>query len=156
MTPAIDLLIKQKLPHQVLKFQHEPGHGSFALEAAEKLHLSPAQVFKTLVVETDDGRLAVGIVPADKMLNLKRLAKALRCKKATMAPPQKVERSTGYIMGGVSPFGQKKPLPTVLDSSANAFDTILVSGGKRGLELEVSPSLFEILLNASCYPISSE
>lgn len=155
MTPAINMLIDKKLPHQVLKFVHQPGAGSFAMEAAQKLNIDPAQVFKTLVVETDDGRLAVGVVPADRMLNLKQLAKALGCKKAAMADKTKVERTTGYIMGGVSPLGQKKQLPTVLDASSQSFDTILVSGGKRGLEIQISPSSLCQLLNAKVAEIGA-
>lgn len=112
---------------------------SYGLEAADKLGVSPAQVFKTLVVSLDGKQLAVGIVPVDCQLGLKQIAKAAGAKKAAMAAPEAVERSTGYVLGGVSPLGQKKRLPTFIDASAKAWPTLYVSAGRRGLEIELSP-----------------
>jgi Cys-tRNA(Pro)/Cys-tRNA(Cys) deacylase len=144
MTPAIIQLEKNKVTHKVHKYEHDPAAASYGLEAAEKLAVTPERVFKTLVAELDNGKLAVAIIPVDHQLNLKKLAKACKVKKAHMASPDKVERSTGYVLGGVSPLGQKKRLATYLASQANHFSEIFVSAGKRGLEVELSP---EDLLN---------
>ncbi|MBT8055764.1 MAG: aminoacyl-tRNA deacylase, partial [Gammaproteobacteria bacterium] len=118
MTPAIALLRQRRIPHRVHEYGHDASAESYGLEAAEKLGVAPEQVFKTLVVKLDSGRLAVGIVPVSSMLNLKRMARACRAKKAAMATPTEVERATGYVLGGVSPLGQRKPLATVLDTTA--------------------------------------
>ena len=139
MTPAIKLLQKQGIPHQVHEYRHDPASSSYGLEAAEKLGLAPEQVFKTLVAQTDQNTLVVGLVPVCAQLDLKGLAKAAGAKKATMADPADVERVTGYVMGGVSPLGQKKRLKTLIDSSAQDFATCFVSAGRRGLEIELSP-----------------
>ena len=139
MTPAIQLLNKLKIVHTVHPYDHDPNYGAYGMEAADKLGLAPEIVFKTLVIELDNGKLACAILPVDKTLNLKNAAKALKSKKASMADIQKAERSTGYIKGGVSPFAQKKRLPTLVDASASDLKTMLVSGGKRGLDIEVAP-----------------
>lgn len=138
MTPAIKLLIKLKIPHSVHTYEHDPNHGAYGIEAAEKLGIDPAKVFKTLIIELDSGKFACAIIPVAESLNLKNAAKALGAKKAGMARIEDAERSTGYIKGGVSPFGQKKRLPTILDASAEELQTLLVSGGKRGLDIELS------------------
>lgn len=138
MTPAVNLLKKAKVKHQVHEYNHDPQHQSFGLEAAEKLSLNPAQVFKTLVVKLDSGGLACAILPVNHMLSMKALAKALGFKKAEMADKVEVQRSTGYVLGGVSPLAQKKRLPTIIDHSAQDFATIYVSGGRRGLEIEIA------------------
>ncbi|TLX48371.1 Cys-tRNA(Pro) deacylase [Pseudoalteromonas phenolica] len=138
MTPAILLARKNKIPFSVHEYKHEPNAQSYGLEAAEKLGLNPSQVFKTLVVETDSKQLVVAVLPVNQQLNLKSLAKAVGAKKAAMAAQQLVERSTGYILGGVSPLAQKKRLATVIDSSAKTFETIFVSAGRRGLEIELA------------------
>lgn len=148
MTPAINLLKKQNIKHHVHEYEHDARAESFGLEAAEKLSVEASRVFKTLVAETDSQELVVGIVPVDRQLNLKSLAKALKAKKANMADTKKVERSTGYVMGGVSPLGQKKRLRTVIDVTANEFDTIYVSAGKRGLEIELPAAHLAELLSA--------
>jgi Cys-tRNA(Pro)/Cys-tRNA(Cys) deacylase len=109
------------------------------LEAAEVLGIDPARVFKTLMVEVE-GRLAVGVVPVSGSLDLKAVAGALGAKKASMADPKAAERRTGYVLGGISPLGQRQPSPTVLDESALGFETIFVSGGRRGLDIEVAPA----------------
>ncbi|WP_319380859.1 Cys-tRNA(Pro) deacylase [Thiomicrorhabdus sp.] len=139
MTPAIVLLKTKKIAHKVHEYQHEVGCESFGLEASQKLGIPEGQVFKTLVVSLNNGSLAVGIVPVSGKLNLKSIAKATGAKKAEMAAPELVERSTGYVLGGVSPLGQKKRLKTVLDSSAREYDSIFVSGGRRGVGIELNP-----------------
>jgi len=138
MTPAIDLAKQQGIQYQVHQYQHDTNAVSYGLEAAEKLALAPEQVFKTLVVQLDTKQLAVAVLPVNLQLNMKLMAKALGAKKAEMANANDVMRSTGYVLGGVSPLGQKKPLPTVIDSSAQQFDTIYVSAGRRGLEIELN------------------
>lgn len=138
MTPAINLLKKKRIKHTVHSYEHDVDHPSYGLEAAEKLGVEPRRVFKTLVAELADGTLAVAIIPVDLMLSMKLLAKAAGVKKAGMAERSAVEKSTGYVLGGVSPLGQKKLLKTFLDISAGEFATIYVSAGRRGLEIELS------------------
>ena len=139
MTPATKQLEKHKVPFEILQYQHDANASSFGLEAVEKLALNAEQVFKTLVVCTDTNQLAVAIIPVNVKLNLKAIAKTLKVKKVKMADAKRVETSTGYILGGVSPLGQKKTLSTVIDASAEQFSKIYVSGGRRGLEIELSP-----------------
>lgn len=138
MTPAIELAKKQGVQYQIHHYQHDAAAASYGLEAAEKLGLNPQQVFKTLVVQLDSKQLAVAVLPVSHQLSLKCIAKALGAKKAEMANAQDVMRSTGYVLGGVSPLGQKKRLPTVIDTEAKQFATIFVSAGKRGLEIELA------------------
>lgn len=127
------------ISYEVRSYEHDPSAQSYGLEAAQALGVASERVFKTLLVETDKG-LGVGIVPVDRLLDLKAVATALGAKKATMADPGVAERVTGYVVGGISPIGQKKALPTVLDSSAEAHATVLVSGGKRGFDIELTPT----------------
>jgi Cys-tRNA(Pro)/Cys-tRNA(Cys) deacylase len=148
MTPAIKLLEENRIDHSVHEYEHDACAESFGLEAAEKLRIDPERVFKTLVVKLDGGELAVGIVPVSQMLNMKRMAKASGAKKAVMANPPEVQRSTGYVLGGVSPLGQKKRLKTVIDSSAEEFDSIFVSAGRRGMDIELNPADLQRLLDA--------
>ncbi len=135
------------------RYDHDPQHPSFGLEAAEKLGLEPAQVFKTLVVQMDGTGLAVAILPVDRQLHLKSLARALKVKKIALADGKTVQSTTGYILGGVSPLAQKKCLKTVLDDSALHYRTILVSGGRRGLEIEIAPRDLLSLCAAVSAPI---
>ncbi|HKI81492.1 MAG TPA: Cys-tRNA(Pro) deacylase [Pseudodesulfovibrio sp.] len=148
MTPAINAAKKAKIKYTVHEYDHDPAAPSFGEEAAEKLGVPPERVFKTLVVDAGAG-LAVAVVPVLLKLDLKAMAKALKAKKAAMAEVKVVERTTGYVVGGVSPLGQKKRLPTVLDDSAQGFETIFVSGGKRGLDIELSPTDLAALTRAS-------
>ncbi|QQM66467.1 MULTISPECIES: Cys-tRNA(Pro) deacylase [Pseudoalteromonas] len=148
MTPAIELLKKQKIPFEVLSYEHDAGNSQYGLEAVEKLNLDSAQVYKTLVLETHERQLIVAVTPVSQQVNLKQLAKLCGAKKVAMAAPQKVQASTGYILGGVSPLGQKKRLATFIHSSASLFDTIYVSAGKRGLEIALSPTNLAALTNA--------
>lgn len=137
MTPAIKAAEKGKIAFAVHHYQHDPTAGSYGREAAEKLGIAAARVFKTLVVELDGKRLAVAIIPVSGSLNMKQLARAAGAKKAAMADKAAVERATGYVLGGVSPLGQKKRLPAFIDASATSLPTIFVSAGRRGLEIEV-------------------
>jgi Cys-tRNA(Pro)/Cys-tRNA(Cys) deacylase len=138
MTPAINVAQKAKIHFTVREYVHDPTCPSYGLEAAEKLGADPARVFKTLVADLG-GELVVAIIPVAGMLGLKYVARACAAKKATMADKALVERVTGYILGGISPLGQKKRLRTLIDSSAQAHPTILVSAGRRGLEIELVP-----------------
>ena len=133
-------------------YHHDPDETAYGDEAAAALRLDPERVFKTLVVEVD-GQLVVGIVPVSGQLNLKALAAAVGGKKAAMADPKAVEKTTGYVLGGVSPVGQRKALPTVLDDRAVTFGTIFVSGGKRGLDIELKPDDLIKATNARTAPI---
>ncbi|WP_299267475.1 Cys-tRNA(Pro) deacylase [uncultured Psychrosphaera sp.] len=155
MTPAINFLKKNKVAHQVLDYKHDTNAESYGLEAASKLNLPEQQVFKTLVTSTDSKQLIVAIIPVTAKLNLKSVAKAVGCKKIAMADPSVVERTTGYVLGGVSPFGQKKRLTTVIDKSALQHDYIAVSAGKRGLEITLCPKQLITLLNAKVLDIQN-
>lgn len=156
MTPAIKLLQQKKITHQVHEYQHDRSAESYGMEAVHKLGVDEARVFKTLVIELHDGNLATAVVPVARLLNLKSAAKALGSKKAQMAEPATVERVTGYVLGGVSPLGQKKRLKTVIDESALAQQTCLVSAGRRGLEIEIAPDLLGGLLQADFSDIALE
>lgn len=153
MTPAINAAKKAKIPYTVHEYEHDPAAPSFGVEAAEKLGVPPEMVFKTLVVDAG-GKLAVAVVPVLLKLDLKKMAKALGAKKAAMAEVKAVERTTGYVVGGVSPLGQKRALPTVIDESARDFDAMFVSAGKRGLDIELSPADLAALTRASFAPVS--
>ncbi|WP_405057612.1 Cys-tRNA(Pro) deacylase [Kribbella sp. NBC_01505] len=146
-TPATVALTKAKVEFSTHTYEHDPAAKSFGLEAAEALGLQPAQVFKTLLVEVD-GKLTVGVVPVDRQLDLKAIAAAAGGKKAVMADPAAAERTTGYVVGGISPIGQKRPLPTVVDSTATDHPTVYVSGGRRGLDIGLSPADLIKITNA--------
>ncbi|WP_298147953.1 Cys-tRNA(Pro) deacylase [uncultured Acinetobacter sp.] len=139
MTPGINLVKKAKITHKIHEYSHDESSESYGLEAAEKMGVAEDRVFKTLVVALDNNDLVVGILPVSSLLSMKLIAKALGAKKAVMADKADVERSTGYVLGGVSPLGQKKRLKTVIDSSAKNYSTIYVSAGRRGLEIELAP-----------------
>ncbi|WP_207260491.1 Cys-tRNA(Pro) deacylase [Desulfovibrio sp. Huiquan2017] len=153
MTPAINAAKKAKIQYTVHEYEHDPAAPSFGVEAAEKLGVPPERVFKTLVVDAG-GKLAVAVVPVLLKLDLKSMAKALGAKKAAMAEVKVVERTTGYVVGGVSPLGQKKRLPTVIDESAGECPTLFVSGGRRGLDIELAPADLAGLTRASFAPIA--
>jgi len=138
-TPATVALTAAGIPFTAHPYEHDPSAPSFGLEAAEALGVEPDRVFKTLLADTDLG-LVVGVVPVTGMLDLKALAAAVGAKRATMADPAVAERRTGYVVGGISPIGQKTRHTTVVDETAQLFDTVFVSGGKRGFDVELSPA----------------
>lgn len=140
MTPAVNITKKAKIDYTLHSYTHDPASASYGEEASEKLGISADRVFKTLVAQIDGRELVVAVIPVSSMLSMKHIAKAAGGKKAEMAKGSDVERSSGYILGGVSPLGQKKRLRTFIDSSAENFPTIYVSAGRRGLEIELSPN----------------
>ena len=140
MTPAINLLKREKIAHTVRSYVHDAHAESYGGEAVDKLGLDPAQVFKTLIAHHDK-QAVVAIVPSSGMCSLKQLAKATGLKKVEMMKPAEAEKLTGYKVGGISPLGQKKRLRTFIDSSAQGFATIHVSAGRRGLEVELAASV---------------
>ena len=137
-TPATALLAQQRIAHTVHAYEHDPRRAGYGREASDALGVAPERVFKTLVAQVD-GALTVGVVPVGSRLDLKALASAAGGRKAAMADPADAERATGYVLGGISPLGQRRRLPVVIDSSALGFATIFCSGGRRGLEIEIAP-----------------
>jgi len=154
MTPATKQLKRYKIPFEILQYQHDTNAGSFGIEVVEKLSLKSEHVFKTLVICCDTDELVVAIVPVNLKLNLKAIAKILKVKKVKLAEAKRVEACTGYVLGGVSPLGQKKSLLTVIDASAKDLSKIYVSGGKRGLEIELAPLDLAKLCKATFAEIS--
>jgi len=138
-TPATVALARAGIEFRLHEYAHDPRAESYGLEAAEALGLDPARVFKTLMA-TVDGRLAVAVVPVSGQLDLKALARALGASRAAMAEVAAAERATGYVTGGISPVGQRRPHPTVLDSTALDHASVFVSAGRRGLDLEIAPA----------------
>ena len=152
-TPATTTLTRLGVAYDLHPYEHDPAAPSYGLEAAEALGVPPAHVFKTLLVQGERG-LAVGVVPVDRTLDLKAVAAALGLKKVSMADPAAAERSTGYVVGGISPVGQKRPLPTVVDESAASLDRVYVSGGRRGLDLSLDPADLVRVTGGSFAPIA--
>jgi Cys-tRNA(Pro)/Cys-tRNA(Cys) deacylase len=138
-TPAVQALERSGVGYVLHPYEHDARAESYGLEAAEVLGVDPARVFKTLVADVD-GNLVVGVVPVTARLDLKALARAVGGRKATMADPSAAQRATGYVVGGISPLGQKRAHPTVVDSSALDHDSVLVSAGRRGLDVELAPA----------------
>jgi Cys-tRNA(Pro)/Cys-tRNA(Cys) deacylase len=152
-TPATALLTKLGIRHTLHTYDHDPRHGSYGLEASEALGVPPERVFKTLVAAVD-GALTVGVVPVVRQLDLKRLAAAAGGKRAELAEVPAAERATGYVAGGISPLGQRRRLPVVIDSTALDFATVFCSGGRRGLEVELAPHDLVRAADAIVAPIS--
>jgi Cys-tRNA(Pro)/Cys-tRNA(Cys) deacylase len=138
MTPACNLLKKLKIPFSIHEYEHDPACTNFGLEAAEKLNLPMGYIFKTLLI-TDEKQFFVAIIPVTHTMSLKKAAHAFGLKKVRMAKPDEAERITGYLVGGISPIGQKKLLKTTLDTSAKSLEKVYVSGGKRGLDIGLVP-----------------
>jgi Cys-tRNA(Pro)/Cys-tRNA(Cys) deacylase len=153
-TPATNLLASKGVDFKAHEYSHDPNSHSFGLEAAEKLGVDPRRVFKTLIAHVDE-TFAVAIVPVNQQVSLKSLARTLGAKRAVMADPAQAARLTGYVVGGISPLGQKRLLATVIDESAKQFETILVSGGRRGFDIELSPNDLAELLSAMFAEIAS-
>jgi len=151
-TPATALLTKRNVEHKLHTYDHDPKHESYGTEAAEALGVEPARVFKTLVADVD-GKLTVGVVPVTGQLDLKALAAAVGGKRARMAEAGAAQRATGYVLGGISPLGQRSRLPVVIDASVRDFETVFCSGGRRGLELELAPADLIELTSATVAPI---
>ncbi len=156
MTPGILAAKRARVPFTVHEYEHDPAAESYGNEAVEKTGANPDQVFKTLVVSLDGKDLAVAVVPVSAMLSLKLIARAAGAKKAAMADKQLVQRTTGYVLGGVSPLGQKKRLKTFIDDSAHNFETLFVSAGKRGLEIELAPEDLARLTGAAFAPLQQD
>jgi Cys-tRNA(Pro)/Cys-tRNA(Cys) deacylase len=152
-TPAIVAATEAGITYRTHAYEHDPSAPSYGEEAAEALGVPPEQVFKTLVAEVD-GALTVAVVPVPSSLDLKALAAATGGKRAAMADPAAAERTTGYVRGGISPLGQRRQLPTVLDESAEALPTIHVSAGRRGLEIELAPMDLVKLTGAVVAPVA--
>lgn len=151
-TPATRLLAELGVPHVLRAYPHDPRANSYGLEAAQALGVAPERVFKTLLAEVD-GALIVAVVPVSGQLDLKALAAAVGGKRAAMADPAAAQRATGYVVGGISPLGQRHAHPTVIDESAVGKETILVSAGRRGLDVELAPASLIELTNARIAPI---
>jgi Cys-tRNA(Pro)/Cys-tRNA(Cys) deacylase len=151
-TPATAALTRAGVPFTTHAYDHDPASASYGIEAAEALGVPPGRVFKTLLADVD-GRLTVGVVPVSGQLDLKALAAAAGGKRAVMAEPAAAERVTGYVVGGISPLGQRKRLPTVVDASALEFQTVFVSAGRRGLEVELAPADLVRLTSATIAPV---
>jgi Cys-tRNA(Pro)/Cys-tRNA(Cys) deacylase len=148
MTPAVRAAEAAGIPFTMHRYEHDASAESYGLEAAEKMGLPPERVFKTLVARLDGKALVMAVIPVAARLDLKKLAAAMGAKKADMADPAAAERATGYVVGGISPLGGRKKLPAVVDDSALAFETVFVSGGQRGLEMELSPADLVRLMGA--------
>ncbi|MGW7199914.1 Cys-tRNA(Pro) deacylase [Streptomyces chryseus] len=151
-TPATVALTEAGTAYVLHAYEHDPASPSYGEEAAQALGVTPDRVFKTLVADID-GALTVAVVPVAGSLDLKALAAAVGGKRAAMADPVAAERTTGYVRGGISPLGQRKRLPTVLDASASSYETVCVSAGRRGLEVELSPADLAALTDAVIAPI---
>jgi Cys-tRNA(Pro)/Cys-tRNA(Cys) deacylase len=154
-TPATVALTRAGIEFTTHSYEHDPAATSYGLEAAEVLGLPPGQVFKTLLADVD-GTLVVAVVPVAGRLDLKALAAAVGGKRATMADPHVAERTTGYVVGGISPLGQRRPLRTVVDETALTHRTVYVSGGRRGFDLGLSPTDLIRATDAISAPIARD
>ena len=154
MTPAINELKKNKIDFSIHKYKHDPKIDNYGLEAAEKLNIDANRVYKTLLAQLNTKELVVAIIPVNKSLNLKSLASYFEAKSASMADKDEAQKVTGYLLGGISAFGQKKRLRTIVDATSKEFETIYISGGKRGLDLQIKPSDIIKVLNSNYCEVS--
>ncbi len=154
-TPATALLARQGVAHRLHAYSHDPRADAYGDEAAAALGVATERIFKTLIAAVD-GKLACAVVPVAGRLDLKALAAALGGKRAVLAEPAAAQRATGYVVGGISPIAQKSRLPLVLDESAGGLDTVYVSAGRRGLQVELSPGDLVRLTGASLAPITTQ
>ncbi|MCP5035719.1 MAG: Cys-tRNA(Pro) deacylase [Actinomycetia bacterium] len=155
MTPAVTVLDRAGVPYQLLSYDHDPAAEAYGTEAAEALGLDPQSVFKTLVAVADGMSHIMGVVPVNGRLDLKALARAAGAKRAAMADHHDAERLTGYVVGGISPLGQRKQLATFVDESAESQVVIRISGGRRGLEIELNPGDLVAAINGRFAPIAT-
>ncbi len=153
-TQAIRAAEEAGIDFRILEYEHDPASESYGEEAVEALGQSPEQVFKTLLARLDSGAHVVAVVPVSRQLDLKAIAACFRAKRAAMADAGDAQRLTGYVLGGISPLGQRQRLPTVLDASAEGFDTIYISAGRRGLEIELTPDALRRLCAAESAAIA--
>lgn len=153
-TPALQLLVNANIWHRVYTYDHRPSDQGFGIEAAQKLQVTPERIYKTLLVESSERQLANAVVAVADMLNFKRLAAALGAKRVEMADPSLAQQKTGYVLGGISPLGQKTQLPLVVDTSVNNHETIWVSGGRRGVSVEIRTEDFLQITSAIIADIS--
>jgi Cys-tRNA(Pro)/Cys-tRNA(Cys) deacylase len=156
MTPAVAAARKAAIDFRLHAYSHDPENEDYGKEAAERLGLPAERVFKTLLVRLDNGGLVVALVPVSGLLNLKSVARAAGTKKATMANAHDAQRATGYVLGGISPLGQKKRLPTFIDQDALKHESLFVSGGRRGLEIELKPQDLARLTAARFVPLRQQ
>jgi Cys-tRNA(Pro)/Cys-tRNA(Cys) deacylase len=152
-TRAIDQLVGLRVAHTVHRYDHDPRHPSYGQEASDALGVAPDRVFKTLIADVD-GQLTVAVVPVSGSLDLKALAAAVGGKKAAMADPAAAERATGYVTGGITSLGLRKPLPVVVDASALGHDTVYCSAGQRGVEIELAPADLVAAADAQVAPVA--
>lgn len=154
-TPAVQAVTAAGIEFRLLEYTYDPSAEAIGLQAAEALGLDPRRVFKTLITALDAGEFVCAIIPSDARLNVKALAAAAGAKRAELADPAKAERSSGYVVGGISPLGQRRRLRTFLDSSAEALPEIVVNGGRRGLQIALRPADLVSILGAAVHPLSA-
>ena len=153
LTPAVRALEKADIAFELLEYDYDPDAGEIGMHAAQALGRPPSTVFKTLILALDSGELVCAVIPSDARLNLKAVASAAGSRRADLADPKKAERATGYVVGGISPLGQRKPLRTYLDASASALGEIVVNGGRRGLQIVLKPSDLIAATSAEVSPL---
>ena len=153
ITPAVRALEKADIAFELLEYDYDPDAGEIGMHAAQALGRPPSTVFKTLILALDSGELVCAVIPSDARLNLKAVASAAGSRRADLADPKKAERATGYVVGGISPLGQRKPLRTYLDASASALGEIVVNGGRRGLQIVLKPSDLIAATSAEVSPL---
>jgi Cys-tRNA(Pro)/Cys-tRNA(Cys) deacylase len=154
MTPAVQLMTDRLITFRVCEYEHDPANKNFGLEAAEALGLDPDQVFKTLIVIAGDEEMCA-VVPVSGQLSLKLFANAVGVKRVEMCPPARAERATGYLVGGISPIGQRRQLVTVIDETAQLYDEVFVSGGRRGLDVALAPEDLSRIVGGSFAAIAA-